>query len=444
VPAGDGLDFHGEVVREGGDRLGGVLELKAVQFRFSIPRYAYTKVAGLIRPGEFYGPRSCVSLRDVPEPELRGPDWLKLRSVLAGFCGSDLGLILLHDSPTTQPFASFPFTIGHEVCAIVEEVGSGVEGVEAGERVTINPTLGCAVREIEPPCGPCSRGYPSVCENFAEGAIAPGMFTGFCKDTGGGWSRYFLAHKSQIVHVPESFTDEQVMMFEPICSSLYPVLRSTPVDGDHVLVIGCGVIGLGVIASIRALEIDCHITAVDPVPLNAQKAREKGADEVIDPCRDSIYERTSRITGSRIYNPLLEKKLCMGGFERIFDCVGSTETINESFRVAAGQANLVIIGIQMPGKVDWAPVWMKGLTVMGDLGHGSAEYRGEYLHSFDIAIDLVKEGKLELSDLITHRFSLDQYVEAIEVNMCKPAHGAIKTIFDLSDIQGSARGEVLE
>jgi L-iditol 2-dehydrogenase len=94
--------------------------MRAVQFVFSYPRYGYTQVAGRIRPSEFYGPRSCVALRDVPEPELRGPDWVKLRSVLSGFCGSDLGAILLHDNPTVQAFASFPFTLGHENCSIVE------------------------------------------------------------------------------------------------------------------------------------------------------------------------------------------------------------------------------------------------------------------------------------------------------------------------------------
>lgn len=406
--------------------------MKAVQFDFKLARYGYTKVAGALRSREYYGPRSCVSMRDVPEPELRGPEWLKLRSVLSGFCGSDLGLVMLHDSPTAQPFASFPFTIGHENCSVVAEVGSAVEGIREGQRVALNPTLGCVVRGIDPPCGPCSRGFQSICENCAEGDLQPGMFTGFCADTGGGWSKYYLAHQSQIFEVPDSFTDEQVMMVEPLCSSLYPVLRGLPEDGDEVLVIGCGVIGLGVIASIRALGIDCHITAVEPIPMNARKAREKGADELIDPGSDSIYDRTVEITGAKLYNPMLQKRICTGGFNRIFDCVGSTDTINESFRVAAGEATVVLIGIQIPGRVDWTPVWMKGLTIIGNLGYGNAEYKGKTVHCFDIAIDLVEKGKIDLTDLITHRFTIDEYKDAIEVNMNKAENNAFKTIFDLS------------
>lgn len=405
----------------------------AVQFDFSLARYGYTKMAGLINPKEFYGPRSCVSMRDVPEPELPGPRWLKLRSVLSGFCGSDIGAILLHDSPTVQPFASFPFTFGHENYSLVEEVGSEVKGVRKGERVTIMPFLGCEVRGIDPPCGPCSQGYNNICENFAEGALAPAPNTGFCRDTGGGWSKYYLAHDSQVVKIPKALSDEQAVMIENLCSSLYPVLRALPQPGEKVLVIGCGPIGLGVIASIRGLGADCHITAADPVELNREKAREKGADEIIDPCRESLYERTARITGAKIYKPLLEKQICMGGFDRIFDCVGSTQTINDSFRIAASGATIVLIGIKMTKTVDWTPVWMKGLTILGDLGYAPAEYLGKRQHCFYIAMDLMKKGRIEMTDLITHRFSIDEWARAIEVNACKTANGAIKTIFDLTD-----------
>ena len=406
--------------------------MRAVQALFSYPRYGYTKVAGMLKASEFYGHRSCVALRDVPEPQIRGPHWVKLRSVLSGFCGSDLGMILLHDSPTAEPFVSFPCTLGHENASVVEEVGSGVEGIEPGERVTVMPSLGCETRDIEPPCGPCSRGQYSICDNAAEGSLAPGLNIGNCTDTGGGWGKYYVAHESQIVKVPDSFSDEQAVTIETLASSMHPVLSGLPEDGARVLVIGAGVIGLGIVACIRALGIDCHITVVEPTSLNAQKALEKGADEVIDPGRESIYQRTAEITGARVYKPLLMKQVCRGGFDRIFDCFGSTGSINEAFRVAAGGARMVLIGIRIPKIVDWTPVWLKGLHIIGDLGYGMEEHRGERTHTFDIVMDLMKQGKLDTTDLTTHRFTLDEYKTAIEVNMNKGAHGAIKTVFDLT------------
>jgi threonine dehydrogenase-like Zn-dependent dehydrogenase len=411
----------------------GVEALKAIQFDFAIPKWAYSQVAGRISKKEFYGPRSMIKYRDVPEPEIRGPRWLKLRNILSGFCGSDLGLVLLHDHPTNEVFSSYPFTIGHENCSIVEEVGSDVKGFKKGDRVVLDGILGCAVREIDPPCGACASGYPGNCENFAEGDLSVGMFTGYCADTGGGWSKYFLAHESQVYKISDKVTDEQGVMMETLCSSLHPVFEGMPESGQKVLVIGCGVIGMGVIASIRALGIDCHITGIEPVPLNQEKAREKGADEIIDPSKENVYERTRQLTGAHVYKPTLAKPVCMGGFDRVFDCVGSTDTINEACRLAAGRAKIVIIGIQIPRTIDWTPIRMKGLTVVGDYGYGVEDYHGKRLTTFEIAIDLVTKGKIDISDLITHRFRLDQYKEAIEVNMNKAAHGAIKTIFDLSD-----------
>lgn len=405
--------------------------MKAVQFDFSLSRYAFTKALGAVRRDEFYGPRSCVHLNDVPEPAVRGPHWLKLRSVLSGICGSDMGVILLHDSPTVQAFSSFPFTFGHENYSIVEEVGDAVQGIAPGERVVVIPLLGCATRDIEPMCGPCSSGFPGACENFAEGSLAPGTNTGFCSDTGGGWSKHYLAHESQIVKVPDSMTDEQAVMIEPFCSALHPVMRGLPSDGDNVLVIGAGVIGLGVIAAIRALGIDCSIVASEPVARNRSEALAKGADETIDPESESLYERARAIAGAKIYKPVIEKKICMGGFDRVFDCVGSTETISDAFRLAAGSSTVVLIGIQAVKRIDWTPMWLKGITLIGNMCYGLADYHGEHVHSFDIAIDLMQKGRVDMSDIITHRFALEDYREAIALNMDKGANGMIKSVFEL-------------
>lgn len=405
--------------------------MRAVQFDFSMSRYAYTKAAGALRPSEFYGPRSCVHLNDVPEPTIRGPHWLKLRSVLSGICGSDMGAVLLHDSPTIQAFASFPFTFGHENYSVVEEVGQAVKCVVPGDRVVVIPLLGCATRDIEPMCGPCSSGFVGACENFAEGSLAPGTNTGFCRDTGGGWSKYYLAHESQIVKVPDGMTDEQAVMIEPFCSALHPVMRGLPSDGDSVLVIGAGVIGLGVVAAIRALGVDCHIAVSEPVARNRSEALAKGADETIDPESEFLYERAGAITGARIYKPMLEKKICMGGFDRVFDCVGSTGTVNDAFRLAAGSSTVVLIGIQVLKRLDWTPVWLKGITLIGNMCYGLADYEGQRVHSFDIAIDLIGKGKVDMSDIITHRFALDDYREAIALNMDKGANNMIKSVFEL-------------
>ena len=409
-----------------------VMKMKAIQFRFSWPRYGLNKFVGLFSHKGYYGPHACLLLNKIPEPRIMGPRWVRLRSLLSGFCGSDLGIITLRDHPTTQPFASFPMTLGHENVSIVEEVGEGVTHVSVGDRVLLDPALCCEVREIDPLCKSCQRGEKGMCENFAEGNIAPGIDVGICTDTGGGWGEYYLAHESQLYKVPDSWSDEAAMMIEPLCSSLHPVMRARPQDEDKVMVFGCGVIGLGVIAAIRGLGIKCHITAVEVTELNVEKAKEFGADEVIMPNRESLFERAASITGAKRYKPLLAQEICMGGFDQVFDTVGSTKTINSSLRLLGGEGTYVLIGIQIPLVVDWTPVWMKGLTIIGNLGYGMGDYQGKRMYTFDIAMDLVDKGKIDMTSLVTHKFSLEEYKKAIEVNLNKVAHDAIKTAFEAS------------
>ena len=79
-----------------------------------------------------------------------------------------------------------------------------------------------------------------------------------------------------------------------------------------------------------------------------------------------------------------------------------------------------------------SPVWLKGLVITGGQGCGVADYHGARQYIFDVAMDLIETGKVDLTSLVTHRFSLDQYREAIKVNLAKASHGAIKTVFEIS------------
>ena len=410
--------------------------MKAVQFELSLPRYGLNKIAGIFDKKIFYGPYSCLSLNDVPEPGIIGPKWVKLKSVLSGFCGSDLGIITLRSHPSAQPFSSFPITFGHENCSIVEDVGEEVTGVGIGDRVLIDPHLCCEVRGIEPPCRACAKGEKCRCESFAEGDISPGLIIGACADTGGGWAEYYLAHESQLYKVPESWSDEAAVMVEPLCGPLNHVMRARPQDDDRVMVYGCGVMGLGVIASMRGLGIKCHITALEVSELNIEMAREYGADEVVRPDWDSLFERTVEITGAIRYKPSFAQDICLGGFDKVFDTIGSTKTINQSLRLMAGGGVYVLIGVQIPRVVDWTPVWLKGLNIMAGQGCGMADYKNRETYIFDIAMDLIDSKKVDTTSLVTHHFSLDEYKKAIEVNLDKSAHNAIKTVFEIGDRTG--------
>jgi len=119
--------------------------------------------------------------------------------------------------------------------------------------------LNCETRGIKPVCRSCASGTTANCENFAEGAFSPGMFIGICKDINGGFAEYVILHKSQVFVVPSGVSPESASLVEPLSVGL-----------QAVLVIGGGVIGAMVVKSIRALDIACDITVVEPSSFAAE------------------------------------------------------------------------------------------------------------------------------------------------------------------------------
>src|SRR5918999_3588879 len=233
--------------------------LHALVYRKSIPRYVLMR-AGSKRIKSLETSRfSPLQLEDAPDLGLPSPQWVRVKPLLSGICGSDLGTLSSENSPYFSPITSPPFVLGHEVVGVVTE---DTDNFRAGERVVLEPTLGCAVRSIEPPCSYCAAGRHALCVNVAGGKIAPGIQTGFCRDTGGGWSEGTLvAHSSQLHRVPEDVTDEAAVAIEPLACAVHAALKTYPAPDETALVIGAGSVGLFVVAALgqrtRAERVIC-------------------------------------------------------------------------------------------------------------------------------------------------------------------------------------------
>ena len=400
--------------------------MQALQFSVTVPQWLVLKAVGLIWPRAFYqGPLASIKLVDLPEVELPSEEWLKIETLMCGFCASDLNLILLKDSPTASPFTSFPCIIGHEICGTVAQTGAQVDHLQPGDRVCVAPALNCAARQIHPPCPACRQGIPANCENYAQGKLAPGMFIGICRDTAGGFAPYFTAHQSQLFKLPREISAETGILIEPLSVGLQAVFTNMPAPGERILIIGAGVIGSMVLKSIRALDIDCEVTVAEPASHAAQQARRAGADHIISD--NDILGNCVRITAAHRYKPMIGRDILMGGFQRIYDTVGSSQTLNLALRSLAAGGTLSQVGIWHDVKLDLTPLWLKGQTLKGIYGCGYAMYKDRLTHMFAIALDLVASGKVDLSGMVTHTFTLNQYQEMIAVNLNKSRHGAVKT-----------------
>ena len=401
--------------------------MKAVQFNVAVPQYLALKALGLANRKLYYeGPLATVRLVDITEPALPTPQWVKIRTHACGMCGSDINLIFLRDSPSASPFTSFPCILGHELSGEIVEAGSDAGGLEVGDRVTISPHLSCQARGIDAICPACSAGRWGSCENFARGLLAPGMFTGICRDTSAGFAEYLVAHRSQVFKLPEEVSDEEGAMMEPLGVCIQAVLDNRPQKGEHVLVIGGGVIGSLIIQALRALDTGCVITLSEPSPFHAELGRKFGADHVFTD--GDILGRTVEIAGATRYRPMLGQDILMGGFARVFDTVGSKETINLSLRAMATGGVLSVVGIGHEVKLDLTPLWLKLQTTKGVFATAYVPMDGKLTHVFDLAIDLVRKKRVDLKEMITHTFTLEQFPRMIETNLAKSRNGAVKTM----------------
>ena len=401
--------------------------MKALRFNVTTLRFVLTKAIGaLLGKWVYYNsPLATIKYVDIPEPDLPTEEWVKIKTAYCGFCGSDLNLIFLHDSPTASPFTSFPCVIGHEYCGEIVALGKHVRDFKVGDLVTYATPLPCAARDISPVCPSCKAGRPNNCENFAEGSLPPGMFLGICSAVNGGFAPYIVAHQSQLFKLPGGTTYESGALIEPLSVALEAVLDNLPEKGDRVLIIGGGVIGNMIVKAIHALDIRCNITVIEPSPFHAEFIRKSGIDNLVN---GNVYQSTVAITGAKSYKPLLGSEILMGGFNRIFDTVASSGTLNMSMRILAANGVLSVVGIGGDVKLDLTPLWLKHQTVKGVFAFGMATYRGKKRHVFDIAIDLVKRKKVVLDEMVTHRFRLEDYREMIKVNMNKAKHRAVKTV----------------
>ncbi|RJR29156.1 MAG: alcohol dehydrogenase [Desulfobacteraceae bacterium] len=399
--------------------------MKALMINITVPNYLALQALGRLNRRFFYqGMFSTVKLADVPEPILPNPDWVKVRVGLCGFCGSDLNLIQVKDSPMASPFTSFPCIFGHEVFGVVTEIGSSVRGCKPGDRVTINPGLSCAARGCAPECPACAAGRPGSCEKYAEGAFSPGMFTGICRDIGGGFAESMVVHESQVYKVPHTVSDESASLTEPLAVGIQAVLDNRPMENDRVLVIGGGVIGAMIVKAIRGLGIGCSITVAEPSAFSGEYARRSGADHVI---QENLIGAAEKITGARAYKPMLGERIVQGGFHRVFDTVGHSPTLQAALIVAAAGGTISLVGIGNKLTFDPTPLWLKLQTLKGCYAYGFNDTENGRRHAFEIAIELMERKKVEVQDMLTHTFTIEQYRDLIGVNMSKARHNAIKT-----------------
>ncbi|MHA1934051.1 MAG: zinc-dependent alcohol dehydrogenase [Candidatus Thorarchaeota archaeon] len=410
--------------------------MKGIMYNLNIRKIILKKL-------KLAGKFSMIKYReDWPIPEIKHPNQIQVKSRLSGICTSDL-----HQIDVSIPYSATilarrekMFPNGHEVVADVTDVGDSVEGLRIGDRVVHSPIASCEAYGFAL-CPSCKNSNPESCYTLAgmgdgseleEDYGGRGRFGGF---SGGGFSEYFVGFAKQFTKVPPELPDEIAVLSEPYAVSLHSVCRNQPKKEDVVVVIGAGIIGLMVVASIRALEIGCKVIVIAKYPFQGEAASKLGADQIIVPTdTESFYEVVAEATGGVLFKPRLGSKVLYGnsGPDIIYDTVGDDSTLDDALHLIRSNGKIVILGMDFgtTKKTDWALGVYKELEIVGSMMHGVEEYQGELRDTMEMALEFMAANPTLLQGLVTHRFAIEEYKNAFRFSSKKGHNQAIKVAFD--------------
>jgi threonine dehydrogenase-like Zn-dependent dehydrogenase len=385
--------------------------------RFLAARKLSATRAGGRMGGTIAGNVSPLRLVNRQAPELPGPGWTRVTPKLSGICGSDLGLLTGRSSPYLSPMTSMPFVPGHE---IVGETQDDLPDMPKGTRVVIDPVLSCAARGTTE-CRWCATGHQSRCDHITTGRISAGLQTGSCADTGGGWSRQFVAHAGQLHKVPDTLPDERAVLAEPLACAVHSVRRVHVEPGSTAVIIGAGTVGLLTLLALRELTDVGPVYVVAKHGHQREKARALGATAIIEPRK--AVRALRRVTSARMHSPELGADFLLGGVDIAFECTGGAGGLDTALRLVRAGGTVVVSGMPS-GNVDLTPLWFRELQLVGAYCSGA--------DGADFADALRLAGSAPLDGYVGTTYPLARWREALTHAADAGRLGTVKVAFDLA------------
>jgi 6-hydroxycyclohex-1-ene-1-carbonyl-CoA dehydrogenase len=326
-----------------------------------------------VKAAVFYGPERPLSVEEVPTPTA-GVGQALIRVAGCGVCHTDLHYID-HGTPT---FKTPPLILGHEISGTVEAVGENVDNLAAGDPVLIAAVTSCGT------CQACREGRENIC--------ARGEMLG--NNIDGGFAEYVLAPaKDVFVLPPEVPLVEGSIIADAITTPFHAVVNRGAVrPGQAVVVVGCGGVGLNVVQIASAFG--ARVVAVDLSEEKRAWAERLGAVAVVDP---GAVDRIDKVL----------RKLTGGGADVSFEVVGRAATQELALGCLKTGGRAVFVGYS-PEKMalNAGRVMFRELEIVGSLGCRPVDYLP--------AIEMVRQGRVKLTELVTHRFTLDDINQALD------------------------------
>ena len=306
-----------------------------------------------------------------------------IRVRATGICGSDV-----HIFHGTNPYATYPRILGHEVAGEVFKVGHGVSSLVKGDKVVLEPIQYCGK------CYACKKGRPNVCSNLEVSGV----------HVDGGFQEYLKVKESMLVKFPDELSFIEAVTTEPYTIGAQANARAGTSEGDVVLIHGAGPIGLIVCDIAKSKGAICIVSEVNETRLDM--AKDFGADYTINPMEENLKERILEITNGM-------------GSNIIFDAAGVPKLLIDSIEMVSVAGTVVPMSFDVnPIPINFQQVNKKEITIVGTRLQSN---------KFPEMVRRLPERKDRIDKLITHIFPVEQFNEAFEVFTDKNS-GACKVI----------------
>jgi 2-desacetyl-2-hydroxyethyl bacteriochlorophyllide A dehydrogenase len=308
-----------------------------------------------------------------------------LKILYGGICGSDLGIYR-----GTFAYASYPRTPGHEFSAEIVEIPLNDKGLKPGMVVTGNPYFNCTK------CYSCERGLVNCCTtNQTMGVQREGAFA------------EYITMPVERIYDGQGLPAKTLALIEPFCISYHGVSRAGIHEGDNVLVVGAGTIGVLAAVAAKAKGAHVYISDVQEDKLNLVMQKFNFDGTIVNKSHEEFDERVKKITENK-------------GFDVTIEAVGLPSTFQNCIDAAAFGGRVVLIGVGKKNlDFDFTIIQKKELNIFGS--------RNALKKDFIELINLVKTGMIDLEQVVTDTYNMEDAAKAFE-NFDKNGGAMLKTI----------------
>jgi L-iditol 2-dehydrogenase len=311
---------------------------------------------------------------DIPVPK---DNEALIKVYCIGICGSDIHYY--EHGRIGRYVVKEPIILGHELAGEVVEVGKNVSNVTVGDRVAVEPGVTCGQ------CDYCKSGRYNLCPDVVFLATPP---------VDGAWAEYIVMPSDYLFKLPDSMSYEEGAMLEPLSVGFHAMMRGKAQPFDRVLITGLGPIGLLAGQAAKLFGVS-EIYGTDVVPFRRQLARDMGFTAALDPVKENVEQRLNELTNG-------------SGVTLVVESSGNARAMADTIKLVRRGGRIVFVGLPADSEIP---------LDMGQFIDGEIDAYGvfRYANTYPAAIQALQHSSLEIEKIVTHRFTLTDIQQALEV-----------------------------